>query len=202
MKKISVLSTAIIAGSLMLAGGAMAQAQPGRMGPGGAGMGQQQMEQQQRMGQIGQQQVKAVDDLKEFSLRDQQGQSLGQIDEVLVDLQQGRIGYLVVESQAGEKHVIPWNALQPDEQRQTLTLQMSADRFRQAPTGDAQMVQDQNQARQIHQFYGVSPYWEEGTMIDQRMRQQQMRERTPVQERMEGIEQRPLQQQRQQPRQQ
>jgi sporulation protein YlmC with PRC-barrel domain len=200
MKKISALTTALVAGSLLMTGGAMAQTHPGVTEP-GSGI---QQRQQQQMGQqpmmrqqMGQQQVKAADELKNFSLRDQQGQNIGEIDQVLVDLQQGQIGYVVVEAQ-GQSHVIPWNALRADAQQQTLTLQISADRFRQAPTGDAQMVQDMEQARQIHQFYGVSPYWEEGAMIDQRMRQQQheqMRERSPVQDRMEGIEQRPMQQQ-------
>jgi sporulation protein YlmC with PRC-barrel domain len=200
MKKISLATAALVAGSLLVAGGAMAQAQPGRMAPGGTGMQQQQQMGQQPMGQqMGQQQVKAVDELKNFSLRDQQGQNIGEIDQVLVDLQQGQIGYIVVEAQ-GQSHVIPWNALRADAQQQSLTLQISADRFRQAPTGDAQMVQDMEQARQIHQFYGVSPYWEEGAtrpMIDQRMQrqQEQIRDRSPVQERMEGIEQRPMQQQ-------
>jgi sporulation protein YlmC with PRC-barrel domain len=199
MKKISAAAAALVAGSLLVAGGAMAQAQPGRMAPGGTGMQQQQQMGQQPLGQqMGQQQVKAVDELKSFSLRDQQGQNIGTIDQVLVDLQQGQIGYLVVQAQ-GQSHVIPWNALQADAQQQSLTLQISADRFRQAPTGDAQMVQNMEQARQIHEFYGVSPYWEEGArpMIDQRMQrqQEQMRDRSPVQERMEGIEQRPMQQQ-------
>jgi sporulation protein YlmC with PRC-barrel domain len=199
MKKISLATAALVAGSLLVAGGAMAQAQPGRMAPGGTGMQQQQQMGQQHLGQqMGQQQVKAVDELKSFSLRDQQGQNIGTIDQVLVDLQQGQIGYLVVQAQ-GQSHVIPWNALRADAQQQSLTLQISADRFRQAPTGDAQMVQNMEQARQIHEFYGVSPYWEEGArpMIDQRMQrqQEQMRDRSPVQERMEGIEQRPMQQQ-------
>jgi hypothetical protein len=193
MKRISALTTALVAGSLLIAGGAMAQTHPGVTEPGSGiqqrqqqPMGQQPMGQQQMGQRMGQQQVKAADELKNFSLRDQQGQNIGEIDQVLVDLQQGQIGYVVVEAQ-GQSHVIPWNALQADAQRQTLTLQISADRFRQAPTGDAQMVQDMEQARQIHQFYGVAPYWEEETMIDRRMR-----ERSPVQERMEGIEQRPL----------
>jgi hypothetical protein len=199
MKSISVLTTALVAGSLLLAGGAMAQAQPERREP-GSGIQQRQQQQmgQQPLGQqMAQQQVKSVDDLKNFSLRDQQGQNIGQIDQVLVDVQQGQIGYVVVKSQAGQSHVIPWNALQANAQQQTLTLQISADRFRQAPTGDAQMVQDMNQARQIHQFYGVSPYWEESPLIDQRMQRQheQMQDRSPVQERMDRIEQQPLQQQ-------
>jgi hypothetical protein len=197
MKRISILTTALVTGSLLVAGGAMAQAQPERSGV--QQRQQQQMGQQPLGQQMAQQQVKSVDDVKNFSLRDQQGQNIGRIDQVLVDLQQGQIGYVVVKSQTGQSHVVPWNALRANAQQQTLTLQISADRFRQAPTGDAQMLQDRTQAQQIHQFYGVSPYWEESPMIDQRMQRQHepMRDRTPVQDRMDRIEQQPMQQQQQ-----
>lgn len=116
--------------------------------------------------------VKSVDTLKQFSLQDQQGQQIGQVNQLLVDVQQGKIGYVVVTSQQ-QTRLIPWNALRIDPQQQTMTLQISASQFQQAPTGGEQMVQDMNQARQIHQFYGVSPYWEEGMpQMNQQMQQQ------------------------------
>ncbi len=123
-------------------------------------------------------QIKGLQELQQFSIKDQQGQSLGQIDQVLVNVQRGQIGYVVVTSpqQAGQKHVIPWIALQSNPQQQTLTLPMSAQRFQQAPTGDAQMVRDMNMARQINQFYGVVPYYEIGLQQPQALQQPGMQQ--------------------------
>ncbi len=106
-------------------------------------------------------QFDGMDDISTFSLNDRHGQNIGEIDKVLVDVERGQIGYVVVESAAGETHVIPWQALQADPHAQTLTLQMDAAQFRQAPTGDAEVVLDPERAEQIHQFYGVAPHWDE-----------------------------------------
>lgn len=149
------------------------------------GMQQPQAFQQPRMQQPGMQQmqVRSVDTLKQFALQDQQGQRIGQIDQVLVDMQRGQIGYVAVTSQQGQKHVIPWNALRINPQQQTLTVQMSASQFQQLPSADEQMVQDMNQARQIHQFFGVAPYWEMGQQqpSQQQIQQQQMQQQYPQQ---------------------
>lgn len=145
MKKISGLTAAMFAFSLLVTGWAMAQTVEHPMGAGWEA-------------QFGR--VNGIEDIRNFSLRDEQGRQLGTVDQVLVDLQRGQIGYVVVESPTGQSHVVPWNALDVDAQQNALTLEMNADRFRQAPTGDAQTVQDMNQAEQIHQFYGVAPYWE------------------------------------------
>ncbi len=106
-------------------------------------------------------QFDGMEDISTFSLQDRHGQSLGEIEMVLIDVERGQVGYIVAESAAGETHVIPWQALSIDPQDQTVTLGMDAAQFRQAPTGDAQMVQDPAQAERLHEFYGVGPYWEE-----------------------------------------
>jgi hypothetical protein len=149
MRITSLLSAAVFTIGLFMAGFAMAQAVEQ---PRGVGLD----------AQIGGQQIQALNDIKNFSLLDQQGQTLGQIDQVLVDMERGLIGYVVVQSALGQTHVIPYNALQIDPQRETLTLQMEGARFSSfAPTGDALIVRDQNIAEEIHEFYGVSPYWED-----------------------------------------
>lgn len=129
-------------------------------------------------GTQGQQRIKNLEDLKQFSLQDQQGQALGRIDRVLVDVQRGQIGYILTSSQQqpAQKRLVPWNAVRVDPQKQTVTLQISANRFQQAPTGDEQMVQDTNKARQIHQFFGVSPYWESQQQRQQQQQQPQQRQ--------------------------
>jgi sporulation protein YlmC with PRC-barrel domain len=175
MKKLAIFTAILFTASLTLASTVMAAEY---------GAGEKRVGVGQQLG-MQDQQVKAASDLKEFSLKDQQGQSLGQIDEVLVDIERGQIGYIVVTSETDqEKHIIPFNALEADLQQQTLTLDIDQQRFQQSPTGET--VLDQQQAQQIHQFYGVSPYWEESGIMQRDPMQQQ---RSPLEDRQQQRQQ-------------
>jgi sporulation protein YlmC with PRC-barrel domain len=112
--------------------------------------------------------IQAADDLKNFTVQDTRGEKIGKVSQVLVDLDSGRIGYAVVSSggflgMGGEKYIVPFNALKSGERRQTLTLDVQKDQLRQAPKGDMEQVMSRESGREIHQFYGVSPYWEENS---------------------------------------
>ncbi len=198
MKKISIFTAFVLAFGLFLSSAAMA-----REGAAGAA-GQQQMGQErgqagQQMGQeraqagqqMGQQQakVKAANELQDFTVRNAQGEELGQVEQVGLDLQQGQIGYIVVEHE-GENHIIPWQAVQPDMQQQSLTVDIQTERFQQSPTGELDAV-DQQMGQQIHQFYGVSPYWEEGAQQQRQQQMQQQQRQQPQQQREGAGEQMP-----------
>lgn len=110
--------------------------------------------------------IQAADDLKNFTVQDTQGEKIGKVSQVLVDLDSGRIGYAVVSSggflgMGGQKYIVPFNALKSAEKGQTLTLDVQKDKLQQAPKGDMEQVMTRDSGREIHQFYGVSPYWEE-----------------------------------------
>ncbi len=146
-------------------------------------------EQQQKQQQTGQEQPKMAagqqkqdqyaqqlqnsDDIQGMKIQNQQGEEVGSIDKVVIDTQAGQVAYVVLTSGGfwgigGEKVVVPWNALkmQPTEQAQAgqqgpvLVLNVTKDQLKQAPQGDLKKTLDRNQGREIHQYYGVSPYWE------------------------------------------
>ena len=133
----------------------------------------QSSQMQSQSGQAGQQQIRTASDLEKFSVQTAQGEKLGKVDKVVVDLQQGQIAYVTLSGQGQKNLIIPWKALQAQPQQQTLVLNMSADKLQQAPKGDIQQL-SRDQGRQIHQFYGVAPYWEGGQQQQQQQPMQQM----------------------------
>lgn len=196
MKKTSTMTAIAFVGSLLLAGAALGQTAPTgqqeqmRNQSGQAGMTDQSA-------QAGQQQIRAATDIQDFNVQTAAGEKVGEVDQVIVDLQQGQIGYVIVSAAEGDdKYIIPWKALKSQPQQQTLVLDLSPDRLQQAPKGDIQEVSDRQKASEIHQFYGVSPYWEESGAQQRGMQQrdQMHRDMMQQQQQREPMQQQPGQQ--------
>ena len=94
--------------------------------------------------------------------------TLGHIDEIMLDMLQGRIAYAVMSSGGflglGERlFAIPWNALTLDPDRECFVLKASKDRFENAPGFDKShwpSLADRSWHDDVHHYYGVRPYWE------------------------------------------
>ncbi|HYH22154.1 MAG TPA: PRC-barrel domain-containing protein [Azospirillum sp.] len=115
-------------------------------------------------------QVLPVDDLDKIALQSAQGEKVGEIDEVIVDPNTGRIAYAVVEMGGflgmGERHVpVPWAAFQPAPDGQGLVLNATRDRLTAAPQfsrDNRPNMSDRQWAVAVHTYYGVPPYWVQG----------------------------------------
>ncbi|MGV8942409.1 MAG: PRC-barrel domain-containing protein [Lysobacter sp.] len=75
------------------------------------------------------------------SIKNPQGESLGDLKELMIDLGTGNVGYAVVAFGGvlgmGEKlFAVPWQALKVDHQDKCLVLNVSADRLKDAPGFD------------------------------------------------------------------
>jgi sporulation protein YlmC with PRC-barrel domain len=114
-------------------------------------------------------QLSAADELKGAQVRDPQGQVIGAIEELVVDLADGTVAYMIVApaQYAGEQVIIPWKAAQPEpatagapaEGKRAVVLDIPRSKMLQAPETGVDTL-DREQERAIHEFYGVSPYWE------------------------------------------
>jgi len=129
----------------------------------GAQQGQTQQTQQQ------QQMASFSTDLLNKTLKNAQNKELGQIQDVIIDKQAGVVAYVIVEN-----HVVPFNALQPDQQGNLLLVNIDEQQFQQSPLKQQNMG-SRDFARQVHQYYGVAPYWEEqeGQQLLEKMKQDQ-----------------------------
>lgn len=121
-----------------------------------------------------------VDNLIGSEIQDQKGEKIGDIDRVLVDVENGQIGFVTLSSGGvlgvgDDKYIVPFNALQKkmpqgkeaqvgDRQlnKVVFTLNKQKDQLKKVPEGDIeQALTQEDQSRGIHEHYGVSPYWED-----------------------------------------
>lgn len=97
-----------------------------------------------------------------------EGEKLGTIDEIMLDVPMGRIAYAVLSSGGflgiGEKlFAIPWAALTLDTENKCFILDVSKERMEQAPGFDKDhwpSLADQTWAMDVHKYYVTRPYWE------------------------------------------
>jgi len=96
------------------------------------------------------------------------GESLGEIEDIMLDVGRGRIAYAVMGSGGflglGEKlFAIPWNALTLDTDRHCFVLDVAKEHFRNAPGFDkAHWPESAGEEwhREVHAFYRTPLYWE------------------------------------------
>ena len=101
-------------------------------------------------------------------VRNLEGDTLGQIEELMVDLDDGRVTYAVL-SFGGflgiqEKLVaVPWDALTLDLEAHEFILDIEKGKLEGAPGFDKDswpQMADRKWAQGIHEYYGHRPYWD------------------------------------------
>jgi sporulation protein YlmC with PRC-barrel domain len=96
-----------------------------------------------------------------------QGENLGDIKEIMIDVQNGRVAYAVLSSGGflglGDKlFAIPWSALTLDADRKCFVLDIDKERLKNAPgfdKGNWPSMADLAWAQKIHDYYGQTSYW-------------------------------------------
>jgi sporulation protein YlmC with PRC-barrel domain len=92
-----------------------------------------------------------------------QGDNLGDIKEIMIDMQSGQVAYAVLSFGGvmgiGEKlFAVPWQALQLDTANKCFTLDVSKDQLQNAPGFDKDAwpdMQDVGWQQQVSSFYGT-----------------------------------------------
>ena len=96
------------------------------------------------------------------------GETLGKIEELMLDLEKGRVAYAVLSFGGflgmGEKRfAIPFEALKLDATREHFTLDVDKDKLRNAPGFDKNhppQASDRTWGAEVYKFYGYKPYWQ------------------------------------------
>jgi sporulation protein YlmC with PRC-barrel domain len=97
-----------------------------------------------------------------------QGEKLGSIDDIMIDVPSGRVAYAVMSSGGllgiGDKlFAVPFNALTLDTDNKCFVLDVPRERIAQAPGFDQDHwpeMADAQWAQHVHGYYGTRPYWE------------------------------------------
>ncbi|HET9234806.1 MAG TPA: PRC-barrel domain-containing protein [Candidatus Eisenbacteria bacterium] len=96
------------------------------------------------------------------------GENLGKIEELMLDLEKGRVAYAVLSFGGvmgmGEKmFAIPFEALQLDASREHFTLDVDKKKMSNAPGFDKNnppQASDRTWGAEVYKFYGYKPYWQ------------------------------------------
>lgn len=96
-----------------------------------------------------------------------EGEDLGKIEELMIDLDAGRIAYAVLSFGGflglGDKlFAIPWSALAVDTVEKKLILNVSKELLKQAPgfdKGNWPDMTDPAWGVKIYNYYGYKPFW-------------------------------------------
>ena len=97
-----------------------------------------------------------------------QGETIGEIEEIMLDVRGGRIAYVVLAVGGflgiAEKYfAIPWHAFTMDTDNHRFILDVDKERLKNAPGFDKDhwpAMADQSWALQVHTYYSTRPYWE------------------------------------------
>jgi sporulation protein YlmC with PRC-barrel domain len=111
-------------------------------------------------------QLMGADTLIGDDVYNQQGDELGEIKEIMLDMRNGRVAYAVLSFGGflgmGEKlFAVPWNALTLDTENKRFMLNVDKERLKTAPGFDKDHwpnMADQTWTNEIHSYYGTQPY--------------------------------------------
>ena len=112
--------------------------------------------------------VLSASTLKNEKVVNAAGENLGEIEEYMIDLNNGRIAYCVLSFGGflgmGDKlFAIPWGALTLDTENKRFILNVDKQRLKNAPGFDKDNWPDMTSAdfgTRIYSYYNVTPYWE------------------------------------------
>lgn len=101
------------------------------------------------------------------TVRNMKGEELGNLEEIMLDLDSGQVAYAVLSFGGflglGDKYfAIPWQALSVDTNNEELVLDVPKEKLEQAPGFDKDnwpSTFNRNWVAEVHTYYGYEPYW-------------------------------------------
>jgi len=110
----------------------------------------------------------SADTLEGDDVVNPQGEKLGEIQDIMIDVPRGRVGYAVLSRGGilgiGDKlFAIPWSALTLDADRKCFVLDVPKEQLKNAPGFDKDhwpSMADVQWASDVHSYYHSKPYWE------------------------------------------
>jgi len=96
-----------------------------------------------------------------------QGENLGKIEELMIDVDSGRIAYAILSfggflGLGNKLFAVPWSALDVHVQDRRYVLDVPRERLEQAPGFERESWPDMAHhewGAGIYSYYGISPYW-------------------------------------------
>ncbi len=117
--------------------------------------------------------ISGADHLIGIEVADRDGEVVGELSDILLDLRRNHIAYGVVKLRRpradGERMVaIPWNALFQDGDADRFVINAPRERIEEAPLLPSELASkglDGDVAVFAHSYFGTRPYWEHGAQL-------------------------------------
>jgi sporulation protein YlmC with PRC-barrel domain len=111
--------------------------------------------------------VMAASTLEDTKVYTMDGEHVGKISDIMLDVRSGRVAYAVLSSGGflgmGDKlHAIPWSALTLDTDEKCFRLGVNAEHIKNAPGFDKDhwpAMADAQWGTSLHEYYNQRPYW-------------------------------------------
>ena len=111
--------------------------------------------------------IMAADTLKGDSVINSQGENLGKVEHIMLDVQRGRIAYAVLSfgrflGMGNKLFAIPWAALTLNADQKCFVLDVPQDRLAKAPGFDKDQwptMADPAWASELHTYYRIDKYY-------------------------------------------
>lgn len=111
--------------------------------------------------------IMAAETLQGDRVMNLQGELLGKLRDIMIDVRHGRIAYAVMSSGGvmgfGDRlYALPWSALTMDAAQQCFLLDITRERLMEAPGFDRDRwpsMADTTFAQSVHAYYGKPSYW-------------------------------------------
>jgi len=112
--------------------------------------------------------VLSASTLKNEKVVNAAGETLGKIEDYMIDIESGRVAYCVLSFGGflgmGDKlFAVPWNAMTLDTENKCFILNADKERLKNAPGFDKDNWPDMTDLEwgtRVYTFYNVRPYWE------------------------------------------
>ena len=113
--------------------------------------------------------VRCRKDICDKTVKNEQGENLGVIEDVVLDKVSGHIAYAVLKSGSvlglgGKFFALPWKMLHYDDVDECFIADIHKDRLENAPGFDKDHWPDMSNREwntSIHSYYGSKPYWDD-----------------------------------------
>lgn len=112
--------------------------------------------------------VMSANTLTRDKVKNLAGETLGEIEDLVIDLETGRVAYSVLKfggklGLGNKLFAIPWQAMTLDPEKECFLLDVKKETLQNAPGFDKDKWPDMSDPRWgagVHTHYGVTPYWQ------------------------------------------
>jgi sporulation protein YlmC with PRC-barrel domain len=112
--------------------------------------------------------VISASELTKDKVKNLAGETLGDIEDFVIDLETGRIAYSVLKfggklGLGNKLFAIPWQAMTLDSEKECFLFDVKKETLQNAPGFDKEEWPDMSDPRWgagVHTHYGVTPYWQ------------------------------------------